>query len=1447
MKSLGICLGASTVSMVQLLREKATGADRPKIVCSSRHPHDGNPREALLKALDELDLPSFERVAVTGRKYRQLIKLSSISEPESVEYAYAYTKPADISCPAIVAAGGETFMIYVLDRTGRIANILTGNKCASGTGEFFLQQIRRMDVSLEEAAQWAVEEIPYQVSGRCSVFCKSDCTHATNKGIPKSKVTAGLCKMMANKILELLKKVDRQNIMLTGGTVNNHMMVTYLRQEIPSLIVPETGPYFEALGAALWALDNEAAGLTDSASIFRSELCSFESLPPLAAFENQVTFKSMEMDVVIPGDVCILGLDVGSTTTKAVLMRSSDKAMLASVYLRTNGDPVGASRKCYARILEQIQERVNPEDISIIGLGVCGSGRQIAGLHAMTDCVINEIIAHASASVYFDAQVDTIFEIGGQDAKYTYITNGVPSDYAMNEACSAGTGSFLEESALESLGLDMQAIADMALKGQQPPNFNDQCAAFISSDIKNAVHEGIRHEDIVAGLVYAICMNYANRVKGNRPIGNKIFLQGGVCYNRAVPMAMASLTGKPIIVPPEPGLMGAFGAALVVKRRIDTGLTTEKPFSLKTLIRRELAYGKPFICKGGQEKCDRRCSIEMIQIEGKRYPFGGACNRYDNLRRKTTYPVDALDLVKTRQQLVFDIYGATGPAAFGQPEKGTIGINKSFLVNTYYPLYSTFFSLLGYRPVISTAISAQGIDLRNAPFCYPAELAHGFFHSLLSVEPPVDHLFLPHFKSIPGQNGDQSSQVCPFVQGETYFLQTTFRELLQDYQRDGNRILTPLLDLKNGLTEAETPLVNSVRQLGIAHNTAAKAFDEAKACQLKCLSDMKALGQKTLSELESHPEKMGLVIFSRPYNGFVDEAHMGIPRKLASRGICVIPFDFLPFEHERPKRHMYWGMGQMILKAARFVKNHPQLFGVFITNFSCGPDSFLIGYFRSIMGKKPSLTLELDSHTADAGLDTRIEAFIDIVSAFRNLVRHQQIDLAEQHFVPSSAAIQNGKATIVTDRGERIALTDPRVTVLLPSMGSLGSEAIAAVLKSLGMNPIALPPADESILKLGRGHTSCKECLPLILTTGSLLNYISNHRKPGEVLVYFMATGSGPCRFGQYSIFMQDLIKRLGIPDVAILSISSENAYLGLGTQFEKTAWWAVTVSDMMEDIRSMLLTNALNIPQALGVFGRVWETILEGLTSADFSQLASSLSVGARVLSEIPLKRPVAAVPKVSLTGEIYVRRDALSRQKIPERLAAMGFATVCSPVTEWIHYADYLVDKGITGDGMSLKDRLWFKLRKKIMSRYERRIRSLLSESGLLVSSTLTIEDVVRHAAPYITPELTGEAILTIGSSLAEIASHVCGVIAVGPFGCMPNRLSEAILSKIMHREDKLNACISDDRIQQTLATVENLPFLAIESDGSPFPQLIHAKLEAFCLRAERLHRKMQISDPP
>jgi len=1445
---LGICLGASTISIVEIEqdqaikdRPRAKVRRKPKVVKHILHSHEGDPKQTLLSAISPFDLSAFDRIVATGRRFRKYVNLTSIPEPEAVEYAYRFAKPSGVACPAIVSAGGETFMVYMLNRSGRISNVVTGNKCASGTGEFLLQQLRRMNVSLEEAAQWAVEEEPHYVSGRCSVFCKSDCTHATNKGVPKSEVTAGLCMMMAKKILELLKKVERRNIMITGGTARNRMMIEYLRQEIPDLVVPESAPYFEALGAALWALEHETEPFTDGSELFRTEATQFDTLPPLRDFEDKVDFKSIETKRIQSGDECILGLDVGSTTTKAILLNTADDGILASVYLRTNGNPVGASRECYSSILEQVKSEIDPGDISIVGLGVCGSGRQIAGLHALTENIINEIIAHATAAVYFDPGVDTIFEIGGQDAKYTYITNGVPSDYAMNEACSAGTGSFLEESAYESLGVEMEKIADIAVKGKHPPNFNDQCAAFIASDIKNAVHEGVEHDDIVTGLVYSICMNYVNRVKGNRPVGEKIFMQGGVCYNRAVPLAMAALVGKPIIVPPEPGLMGAYGVALVVKKRIEMGLKEKKPFNLETLANREVKYGKAFICKGGKEKCDRRCEIARIKIEEKEHPFGGACNRYYNLRSNIQYDVKKLDLVKIRQQLIFNKYGTRMPEGGKKSIRGRIGINRSFLVNTYYPLYSTFFAEIGFEPVIPDSPSQMGIDQRNAAFCYPGELSHGFFYSLLETENPPEYIFLPHFKAIDVPDDYARSVLCPLLQGEPFYLQAAFRKKIEELKLKGTELLTPLIDLTGGLAQARDPLVQTAIQMNVSRNEAEAAFRKALERQKDCMGEMILIGERALAELEADPGKIAVVLFARSYNGFVEEAHMGIPHKLASRGVMVIPFDFLPLNNEKVRRHMYWGTGRLMLKAAGIVKRHPQLFGTYITNFSCGPDSFIVGYFREIMGRKPSLTLELDSHSADAGLETRVEAFLDIVSAYRQLLARKQVVQTKSNFVPAQTSTNNGVPIVITSSGEEVPVTDSRVKLLFPSMGQIASDSLAASFRGQGFNTYVHPPSDENLLKLGRANTSCKECLPLILTTGTLLNYVYNEKKDGEILAYFMATGSGPCRFGQYVVFMEDLVRRLELPDVVLFTLSSEDSYAGLSWAFRKRIFWAIVVSDIMEDIRSMILANASDPEKAIDVFYKEWAIILKELEKGDFLQLEKQLIETATRLSRLPMKLQPEAVPTILLTGEIFVRRDPLSRRHITEHLAERGFAAICSPVTEWVFYCDYLLDKGLDDKRLSIMEKLKLKVKIRNMNRYEKRIKALLSRSNLVSAAPLDIQSIIDNAAPYISLKLTGEAVLTVGSSITEVISHTCGVIAIGPFGCMPNRLSEAILNEIMTGERKIVTDPENEKLRAIISDMEDLPFLAIESDGSPFPQLINAKLEAFCLRAERLHSRM------
>lgn len=1433
-------MGASTISIVEVTEARGLSV---RLLFSRRH--EGNPVQVLQEALEALPLDKFDAVAATGRKLCNSLNLSVIPEPEATEYALGYVNTVgnyhsvsnqNSHFNALVSCGGETFMVYVLDKEGKISNAHTGNKCASGTGEFFLQQIRRMNIGTEEAIKLSSNDVPFKVSSRCSVFCKSDCTHALNRGEPLGNVIAGLCEMISNKIVELLHNVLKDKIMIVGGVSQNSVVMDFLKRYIPNIYIPKEACYFEALGAALWARENKCKKL-DRENIFKRQSSSFSLLPPLRDAESLVTFKSLPFGQPRPHDECILGLDVGSTTTKAVVLRLDDDAILGSVYLKTNGQPVEAARNCYQELVRQV-----PQDLSIVGLGVTGSGRQIAGLHALTRDIINEIIAHARAAVYFDKEVDTIFEIGGQDAKYTYLVNGVPCDYAMNEACSAGTGSFLEEACKEILGLEMEDIAAVALKNKSSPNFSDQCAAFISSDIKTAMHEGAEKEDIVAGLVYSICMNYNNRVKGSRPIGKKIFMQGGVCYNKAVPLAMATLINRHIIVPPHPGLMGAFGVALEVKERLRLGMTGREKFDLKTLASRTVEYGRSFTCLGSGDGCDRKCLITNIKLEGRSYPFGGSCNKYYNLRFDLPSDTANKDLVILRHKILFCQYNHKTKEDGSQK---AIGINLSFLTHSLFPLYYNFFKGLGFQVILPSKVIPEGIKLQGSAFCYPASIAHGLFLDLINKK--TDYIFLPHVTEIPVENSisrDREHQsTCFILQAEPYYLRTAFKKYLSS-----DKLINPVLNFSQGFQAEEKNFVQLAKKMGKRKNLAVLSYREACRAQDEFIARLKKAGKETLESLRNNPEEIVVVLFGRTYNAFCAELNLGIPKKFASRGIIIIPFDSLPYEscdYQGPpeffERNLTWAFGQMILKAASFVQQHEQLFGVYITNFSCGPDSFLLTYFREIMKDKPSLTLEIDSHTADVGVDTRIEAFLDIVQRYRHLKKlniHFQASLTKG-FKPAEVIYRNKKAKVISSNNKIYSLSDPKVHLLIPSMGDLGTEILAASFNRIGVRTTPLEVPDYEVLKYGRAHSSGKECLPLILTCGSLLKYLEQNKNKDEIVVYFMPTVGGNCRFSQYSVFIKNLIRKNHLRNVALLSVTSENGYMGLGNRFTITVLKAVIISDAMDDIRNTLTVLAKDREQALHIFKQEWQKTIRCLRSSGGSRIEKQLMRTAQAFKTIPLKYPIQEAKFVSLLGEIFIRKELFSRQGVVDRLQKREIIPQAASVLEWLYYVDYLVRKGILASNFNLKTRTEFFMKHSLQHIFERRIKGILAKSGLYSGYPVDIENILKYGRDLLPLELTGEPIIVIGAALAKILHSICGVISIGPFSCLPTRVTEAILSKEMNIERKSKF---DKDKGYIFACLSELPFLSMEVDGNPLPPVVEARLEAFCLQVERVHRLMQ-----
>ncbi len=1430
-RSVGLCLGASTLSAVEI---EGRGEDL-RVVRTFVRPHEGDPKRVLAEFMEGYDFEG-KFLAITGRKFRNLTVIPSITEPEATELAYQFVNREGGHYDAIVSAGGESFMVYQIDRTGRISRVSSGNKCASGTGEFFLQQIRRMDLGIEEAVALArSSQQPYELSGRCSVFCKSDCTHALNKGRPVADVAAGLARMIAKKIEELLVRVHAQRVLMVGGTARNGAVVDWLRERLGTVDVPREATWFEALGAALWAMRERQDRIPARGDWFREGKSSFEFLRPLSEALPLVDFRDMPIRPARPGDRCILGLDVGSTTTKAVLLRTDDDAIVASVYLRTNGNPVKASRGCYTELLRQL----DGTPVEIVGLGTTGSGRNIAGLHADTVTVINEIIAHARAAAFFDPGVDTIFEIGGQDAKYTFLTNAVASDYAMNEACSAGTGSFLEESALESLGIRMEEIADLALSSKRPPNFSDQCAAFISSDIKTAQQEGIPREDVVAGLVYSICINYANRVKGSRQVGGTVFMQGGVCYNRAVPAAMAAITGKRIIVPPHPGLMGAYGVALEVKGMLSLGLAEERRFGLAELAAREVVYGKSFICRGGKEQCDRKCEIAMIHVAGKRIPFGGACNKYYNMNRHADIEVGELNAVAIRRELVFERFAPAREDL--RPDAPTVGINRSFQTHTLYPMFHAFFTELGCRVILPERVSEEAVKKGDTSFCLSGQIALGMFDDLLEREP--QYIFMPQIMEMHVTEQERYRKeyqtVCMFVQGEPFFQQATFL-------RNGRKkpvMLTPALNFMRGFGTQEEEFVKVAEGMGFSREQAMQAHRVAVERQEALFRAMKEEGRRILRRLEEDPDRFAVVLFGRPYNAFAEEANKGIPAKFASLGIEIIPYDFLPYEQEENFRDTYWEMGQRIIRAARIVKRHPRLFGCYLTNFLCALDSMMIPHFRDLMQTKPSLTIEVDEHTADAGVNTRIEAFLDVVNNYLK-IRDRIRD--PEHVFRSARVEVSGTGTVeyVDSAGDRLPIRDSRVRVVVPSMGDLFGEGAAASLRSMGWNAEALPPCDREALDLGRSVTTSKECLPIINIIGELLKYLKYRENPDEKLAILMVAAGGCCRVGQYRILIQTVIEKLALQNVALVPLENDSGYAGLGLKFRLNTLKIVFAGDVMDDIRSAIKAMAVDRPAAMAIFRAEWAKMIGSIDGSNPVPFFRQLRRSARALSEVRLERPISEAKYVGVVGEIFVRRDHFSLMGIPDRLAANGFVMLDAHVMEWVRYTDFLREIGMFQANNTLLGKVERAAANLVQDATERRIKRILERSGLYELELLQIRKYMRHSEHLFPWTLTGEPGLSSGGALYHLAEKWCGVINVGPFGCMNSRMTEAVVTAEMTVEGKERAAAAageKSSLGSIRRDVDVLPFLSIECDGNPFPQIIEARLETFMLQADRLSAAM------
>lgn len=1081
-----------------------------------------------------------------------------------------------------------------------------------------------------------------------------------------------------------------------------------------------------------------------------------------------------------------LGIDIGSISTNLVLI-DENKNIILKKYLPTAGRPIEAVKQG----LKEIQTGLK-EEINIVGVGTTGSGRYMIGDLVGADIVRNEITAQATGALHLDPEVDTIFEIGGQDSKYISLENGVVVDFAMNKVCAAGTGSFLEEQA-EKLGINIKNdFANLAAQANSPALLGDRCTVFIESELNKWLQKGAKKSNLAAGLAEAIVKNYLNKVVETRRIGRNIFFQGGVGFNNAVVKAFEKIIGKKITVPPHHEVTGAIGIALLALKEKSWAKSSFQGFNLA-----QLNYSTEiFECKS----CPNLCEVNKIALEGdKPIYYGGRCEKWEKRLPVAGYQLP--DLFKERNEIVF----SQKPVKSGKK----IGIPRALFFFERFPFWNIFFASLGFEVVLSSPSNAKIIhnSSGNSPAeaCFPIMLAHG--HILELLEKKIDYLFIPSLI-----NTEKASEKfaesfnCPFIQALPYFAKAGIKFPKK------TKILSPVLEPQRGKGFFNRQLIKLGKRLGKKKKEILLAVQNAEIEYQKVKKSLRKRGEEILEWTEK--EKIpALAIISRPYNGSDPVLNLDIPKKLIGLGVLPIPIDYLPVSRaeiaaEHP--NMYWSCGQKILAAAKFINQHPTLSAVHISNFRCGPDSFISHHLKEIISTKPWLQIEVDEHASDTGIITRLEAFLDSLKNFRSLRLNPSINSGQCISAPQIKRNRDVQPCLPAGRSQVPA---HKRTLYIPRMSD-HALSLAAAFRASGLEAEVLPASDEKTLELGRKYTSGKECHPFIVTTGDFLKKIM---KPGfnpESSAFLMPSASGPCRFGHYHQTQRFLLDRLGYQDIPLISPDVKDSYsksMGLDLSFRRRAWHGIVATDLLTKLTFETRPHEKNKGETQELHQFYLNQICRALEAKNGKIFKVMHDLKAAYAS-IPLN-PNGKKPIIGIVGEIFLRCNPECNADIVRKIEALGGEAWVAPISEWFYYTN----KGYIYESLMQRQPYHFMfalLRDLVQLWDERRLAKPLKGSIKNLHEPSTLK-ALKYASPYLHYTYKGEAVLSIGKTIDFIKKGASGIINIMPFTCMPGTVVAALGKKI--KQD-----------------YNDFPWLDIPIDGNEGVNL-ETRLEAFMHQAK------------
>ena len=1354
----GIDIGSTTVKLVIL-------DENNNIIYGKYRRHQAHTQQTLAGLLQEAreELGECElQLKITGSGSINLGKALGIEFiQEVVAVATALKTEAPQTDVAIELGGEDAKIIYF---TGGLEERMNG-VCAGGTGSFIDQMAALLQTDAEGLNKEAenYKEI-YPIAARCGVFAKTDIQPLINEGATKADLSASIFQAVVNQTISGLAcgKPIRGCVAFLGGPLHfltelKKAFIRTLKLTDENIVDPQNSHLFAAMGAALEAGDAEYISIDSLTSrLEKGVAVSFEMprLDPLFADETEYDeFCERHNKAILKKDElseyegeCFLGIDAGSTTTKLALIGSQGQ-LLFSYYSSNQGSPIETAKKAIAKL-----QKILPDGAKIVRSCSTGYGEALLKSAFSLDDGEVETVAHCTAASFFDSKVDCVLDIGGQDMKCIKLKNGAVDTVLLNEACSSGCGSFIENFA-NSLGLSAEEFAEKALFAKYPVDLGTRCTVFMNSNVKQAQKEGAKVSDISAGLAYSVIKNALYKViklANPEDLGKHIVVQGGTFHNKAVLRAFEKIAGVEATCPDIAGLMGAFGAALIAKQNYRGQPSGMLP--LEEIL--QLSYTSSSRRCGG---CSNNCMLTVNKFPGGRIHITG--NRCEKGVGNLSSGKKAPNMVEFKRNRIFGYE----PLSLESAERGVIGIPRVLNMYENYPFWATFFKALKFRVVLSPFSDRKLYELGMETIpseseCYPAKLAHGHVQWLINNGiKTIFHpcVFYEHQETSKAQNHFN----CPIVVSYPENLKNNVEAVA-----DGSvRYIRPFVAFTSEKIILKRLISVCKEEWDIAESEVKQAVSLAWEQQQIAKEDIRKEGRRVLSLIEQE-NMQGIVLAGRPYH--IDpEINHGIPELIASYGLAVLTEDSLPidFEPERPLRVVdQWVYHSRLYSAAEFVRNRDDLELIQLNSFGCGLDAVTTDQVCEILegSNKLYTLLKIDEVNNLGAVRIRIRS---LIAAMR---MRKKKDIRA---VPAPAEYCRTEFTA--------DMRDKGYTILAPQMSAIHFDILETVFKKYGYNTVILNNDNRTAIDTGLKYVNNDACYPAITVVGQIMEAVLSGRYDTNRLAIFMTQTGGCCRASNYVGFIRRALDNAGLSHIPVISLNANG--------MEKNSGFKWSVGMLMDAVRAIcygdLFMRCLYKVRpyekekgSANALHKKWKDIcIDSITNKKSKYTYKSVCSGiVEAFDNFPIDEALKK-PRVGIVGEILVKYMPLANNHLVELLEREGAEVVVPDMMDFLNYSlfgaqykhKYLGLKKISDIISKVGIKAVYALRKPAIQALKKSKR---------FEAPMEIERIAEITKPFLSlGNQYGEGWFLTGEMIELIKSGAPNIVCIQPFACLPNHV--------------------------------------------------------------------------